>query len=332
MVTTQFYSVAQSGQDFSGSDYVIGGTQDNGSYALIDSNQNLTSGTETTGGDGAESVFDQVGGHYMINNYVYNDAIARTEFDPSGNQGATTDLNALLPAIPNNEGEFINPGALDSNQDVYFCNAGNALRVITGLKRGEAPATFPNPNIVNPPDDDDWITTIEVSRHTTESSTVFVGLKSGKVRKITQANQNPGYTVQAGNLHTQAGSVSDIHLGDSEDEIYVTYYNYGINNNIIYTNDQFATAAVNKEGDFPDIPVFSILNNPYESEEVIIGTELGVWRTTNFSGGSPSWSQSYNGMSDVAVYDMDFRGESADDNRVVAASYGRGLYSSSLWI
>ena len=56
---------------FFGSDYVIGGTQDNGSYALIDSVQNLTSGTETTGGDGAESD-DQVGGHYMINNYIYN--------------------------------------------------------------------------------------------------------------------------------------------------------------------------------------------------------------------------------------------------------------------
>ena len=328
MVTTQFYSVAQSGQDFSGSDYVIGGTQDNGSYALIDSNQNLTSGTETTGGDGAESVFDQVGGHYMINNYTYNDAIARTEFDPSGNQGATTDLTTLL-SIPSNEGKFINPGALDSNQDVYFCNAGNSLRVITDLKRGGTPQTFLIPNIVNPANPNDWITTIEVSRHTTESSTVFVGLKSGKVRKITQANQNPGYSVQAGNLHSQAGSVSDIHLGDSENEIYVTYYNYGINNNIIYTDDQFATPAVNKEGGFPDIPVFTILNNPYESEEVIIGTELGVWRTTNFSAGSPSWSQSYNGMSDVAVYDMDFRGESADDNRVVAASYGRGLYSSS---
>ena len=330
MITTQFYSVAQSGLDFAGNDYVIGGTQDNGSYALINSSNNNTAGTETTGGDGAESVFDQVGGHYMINNYIYNNSIQRTEFDAGGNQGATADLSdASVLNLPVGEGQFINPGALDSYQDVYFCNAGNALRVITGLERGATPATFTIPNIVNPPDANDWITTIEVSRHTTESSTVFVGLKSGKVRKITQANQNPGYTVQAGNLHIQPGSVSDIHLGDSEDEIYVTYYNYGINNNIIYTDDQFATAAVNKEGNFPDIPVFSILNNPYENGEVIIGTELGVWRTTNFNGGSPSWTQSYNGMSDVAVYDMDFRGESADNNRVVAASYGRGLYSSS---
>ena len=93
MITTQFYSVAQSGLDFAGNDYVIGGTQDNGSYALIDSSNNKTAGTETTGGDGAESVFDQVGGHYMINNYIYNNSIQRTEFDASGNQGATTDLS-----------------------------------------------------------------------------------------------------------------------------------------------------------------------------------------------------------------------------------------------
>ena len=78
-----------------------------------------------------------------------------------------------------------------------MCIRDSALRVITGLERGATPATFTIPNIVNPPDANDWITTIEVSRHTTESSTVFVGLKSGKVRKITQANQNPGYTVQA---------------------------------------------------------------------------------------------------------------------------------------
>ena len=43
MITTQFYTVAQSGLDFPGNDYIIGGTQDNGSYALINSvkNQNL---------------------------------------------------------------------------------------------------------------------------------------------------------------------------------------------------------------------------------------------------------------------------------------------------
>ena len=112
------------------------------------------------------------------------------------------------------------------------------------------------PNIATG-DADNYISTIEVSRHTTESSTVFVGLKKWKGKKITNANQNGGYTIQAV-LHRQPGSsVSDIHLGDTEDEIYVTYYNYGINNNIIYTETNLQLLTVSKK-EFPDIPVYSV--------------------------------------------------------------------------
>ena len=324
MITTQFYTVAQSPIDFAGSDYVVGGTQDNGSYALVNSNKNKTSGTFLYGGDGAETVFDQVGSDYLLTNYTYNDAINRIGFNVGGVADSSTDLTSSL-GISSDEGSFINPGALDSNQDVYFANAGNNIRVITGLERGGTPATFLITGVTG---GSDYITTLEVSRHTTDTSTLFVGLRSGVVKKITNANNSGGYVI-SGNLHSQAGSVSDIHVGSSENELFVTFYNYGINNNVIYTQDQFATAGVNKEGNLPNIPVYSILNNPYESEEAVIGTELGVWRTSNFTAGSPTWTQSWNGMSDVAVFDMDFRGDSADNNRVVAASYGRGVYSGS---
>ena len=324
MITTQFYTVAQSPIGFAGSDYVIGGTQDNGSYALVNSNKNKTSGTFLYGGDGAETVFDQVGGDYLLTNYIFNDAINRIGFNVGGVVDSSTNLTTAL-GIPDDEGSFINPGALDSNQDVYFANVGNNIRVITGLERGGTPATFLITGVTG---GSDYVTTLEVSRHTTDTSTLFVGLRSGVVKKITNANNSGSYAI-SGNLHSQAGSVSDIHVGSSENELFVTFYNYGINNNVIYTQDQFATAGVNKEGNLPNIPVYSILNNPYESEEVVIGTELGVWRTSNFTAGSPTWTQSWNGMSDVAVFDMDFRGDSADNNRVVAASYGRGVYSGS---
>ena len=76
------------------------------------------------------------------------------------------------------------------------------------------------------------------------------------------------------NVHDQVGSISDVHIGETEDDIYVTYYNYGINGNIMYSDDGGANWS-NKEGDLPDIPVFSILHNPYEEDEVIVGTELG---------------------------------------------------------
>ena len=72
----------------------------------------------------------------------------------------------------------------------------------------------------------------------------------------------------------------------------------------------------------------TILNNPFEDGEVIVGTDLGVWRTANFSAPNPNWTTAFVGMQDVAVRDLDYRGVSALDNRVLAASYGRGVYVS----
>ena len=156
-------------------------------------------------------------------------------------------------------------------------------------------------------------------------------MKSGEVKKITNAQSLALHTITS--VYSQLGSVSDIQFGDNEDEIYLTYYNYGLNaannSNIRYTNDGFdGGLSSNKEGDLPDIPVLTILNNPFEDGEVIVGTDLGVWRTANFSAPNPNWTSAYVGMQDVAVRDLDYRGVSALDNRVLAASYGRGVYVS----
>jgi len=328
MITLQFYTATQSPPDFAGNDYAIGGTQDNGTWSVQNSNLNKTDGAEVQDGDGAATEFDQVGGHYFISNYTYNNTIKRTQFDASGTQsGPAAELFGVID-IPDNEGDFINPGTLDSNQDVYFsCGGMGKIRVITGLERGGTPATF---LITGIDSGNSHATTLKVSPYTTDSSTLFVGTSSGKILQITNANNSGTYAISE--IYDQAGSVSDIHFGATEDEIYLTYFNYGLNSgtnsNIRYINTALET-SFSKEGDLPDLPVLSILHNPYVSNEVIVGTELGVWRTTNFNDLNPNWVQSYNGMSDVPVRDMDFRGTSALDNRVIAASYGRGLYVGS---
>ena len=337
-ITTQFYRVAQTPDDFAGTDLVFGGTQDNGTYQLSNPGQSLTGASVVTSGDGAATFFDQEGGSYMISNYIYNNSITRFDYDASGNRlpGFGTDLSAADQLnLPSNEGSFINPAALDSYNDVYFSNGGNQdrtvnpavaknayIRVITDLDG--TPSTF---TIENVGTNTDYITALEVSRHTTNTTTLFIGLRSGELKKITNAGTSGGASIPT-SVHNQVGSISDIHIGESEDDIYLTYYNYGINGNIQYSSDG-GTSFSNKEGDLPDIPVFSILHNPYEEDEVIVGTELGVWKTDNFTSASPNWTVADEGMSDVAVYDMVFRGPTAVNNRVVAATYGRGIYVGS---
>ena len=164
---------------------------------------------------------------------------------------------------------------------------------------------------------------LTVSPHTTNQSNLFIGLKNGKLIKISGTTNtfpnNPVWTDITGTNFV--GSVSDIELGTNENEIFVTMHNYGVQN-IWYTSDGGANWSA-KEGNLPDIPVKTILQNPLRLEEVIIGTELGVWRTDDFFAASPNWIQSYNGMSNVKVTDLDLR----DDNVVFAATYGRGLFS-----
>ena len=71
------------------------------------------------------------------------------------------------------------------------------------------------------------------------------------------------------------------------------------------------------------MPVKTILQNPLKIDEVVIGTELGVWYTEDFSSDSPTWKSAFNGMSNVKVLDFDLR----NDNTIYAATYGRGVFS-----
>ena len=49
-----------------------------------------------------------------------------------------------------------------------------------------------------------------------------------------------------------------------------------------------------------------MLQNPLNRNEAILATQLGVWSTSNFNDANPTWSQAYNGMSDVSVTSLDY--------------------------
>ena len=162
-----------------------------------------------------------------------------------------------------------------------------------------------------------------VSKYTTASTTLLVGTRAGKLYRLTTANTTAAWTDLSSNAFV--GTISDIEYGASNDEIFVTMSNYNVTS-IWYTSNGTAVTPtwINKEGNFPDIPVRCILQNPLlPTTEVIVGSDLGVWYTNNFNAASPIWRQSYNGMRNVKVTDLDLR----NDNTVFAATYGRGIFS-----
>ncbi len=315
---TQFYSVGvaptgATGGNLSG-DYFAAGAQDNGTqyFASVSAGQNAS--VESQGGDGAYTMFDQGADKYYISNYIYNGNINRRT--TGGNVKQINSESA-------ENGAFICPMVLDSNRDALYSDysTGTTYQIRRYLNVGLTgilgKAIITNALLTSPP------TAFAVSKYTTTSTTLLVGTRLGKLLRVTNANTNShAWSDITG--PSFVGSISDVEYGMNETQIFVTMHNYGVVS-IWYSSDSGATWQ-NKEGDFPDIPVKSILLNPLNTNEVAIGTELGVWFTNDFATAAPHWRQSYNGMRNVKVTDLDLR----NDNTVFAATYGRGIFSGML--
>ena len=128
------------------------------------------------------------------------------------------------------------------------------------------------------------------------------------------------------------GSVSSVRLGETANDLFVTIHNYGVTS--VWYSSNAGSSWSSKEGNLPDIPVRDILQNPLNTEEAILATQLGVWSTANFSASSPTWVQSYNGMSDVSVTAFDYWPINGDDNnnQIIASTYGRGVFTGTFTV
>jgi gliding motility-associated-like protein len=296
-------------------EFFLGGTQDNGSPFFENPTSTINSSVDISGGDGAYCFVDQSDSSYMIVSYVYNNSYYLYNFNLSQWREINDDEEG--------DGDFINQADLDSNLDIMYANGSNDSGIqiyrysdLTSIAaNGSASKTTLSNVLFNSSP-----TALRVSPYTTSSSTLLVGTEEGKLLKVTNANTMGVWSnITNGQF---LGSISDIEFGRNESEILVTFHNYGVSN--VWFSDDGGISWEDKEGNLPDLPVKAILQNPLDRNEVIIGTDLGVWKTANFNESSPNWVQTYNGMSNVKVTDLQLR---AEDNTVLATTFGRGVFT-----
>jgi photosystem II stability/assembly factor-like uncharacterized protein len=309
--TTQFYkgAIGQNGSV----DQILGGAQDNGTNFINGGSAGLNASTRISGGDGGFCFIDK-DGQYLITSFTANNY---TRFNlPNTNTSMTIDND-------NSSGSFINPADLDDNLDILYTNGSSSTGVFvaryTNVKSGTpVRRDLANGLLTATP------TVLKVSPFTTTSTTLLVGTINGSLLKVTGTEKifpNPSWSNISG--PNFVGSISDITFGANEQEIIVTFHNYGVKS--IWFTEDGGTTWQDKEGDFPDIPVKAVKMNPLLNNEVIVGTDLGVWRTDNFKSVNPTWKQSQNGMQNVKVTSFDLR---TADNTVLATTYGRGFFTS----
>lgn len=302
---TQFYAAAI--HPTAGSDYALAGAQDNGTQKF--SIPGFGSTSEATGGDGAYCFIDQSDANYQITSYVYNSYWRSTNGGATWGSRFQTDYNT---------GRFINPADYDDNQDILY-----SARTSTTLNRVSGISSSPSIGSISVSGMSAMASHLRVSPYTTSSTTLFVGTENGTLHKVSNANGSPSSS-NIGSSSFPTANISCVELGANENEILVTFSNYGVSS-VWYSANGGSTWS-NKEGNLPDMPVRWALFNPNNRNEVILATEVGIWSTSNFNSSNPSWSASNSGLARVRVDMLQIRDS---DDEVIAATHGRGLFTSN---
>ena len=305
---SQFYSVAL--HPDAGSEYVLGGTQDNGTWTI--SGTGIQSGNQRVGGDGAFAHIDQVDPNYQFTATTYNTIYRST------NGGTNWSLYANHEdASGGDTGFFINPSTIDGPNKAFYSavDASTILRLNSYTTLADK--TLMNVNLGS------TASAFKVSPHT--DGVLFVGTAGGRVFKITDAHTSTYSATEIGGSG-MSGYVSSIDIGEDDNQILVAISNYGVSSVWETIGGGGANGWIDIEGDLPDMPIRWGLYNKNNFNQVIVATELGTWVSDDVSAASPTWNPSNDGLANVRT-DMLVR--RAADGAMAAGTHGRGMFYST---
>ncbi len=306
--------------------YFLAGAQDNGTQKFTTAGINST--TNATGGDGGFCHIDQTDGQLQIT------ATTGNNYNRSLNGG--TSFASLGGSINNDRGQFINPTDFDDVQNIlyggddpgkYYC-----VTSLTGTPSSLSVNAVAMGNME--------LTAVKVDPFS--PNTIWVGASFGtpglvpKVIKFSNANTASPMAVTIANLGpTPNAAVSSIDVDPANaNHILVTLSNFGVIS--VWESTNGGTSFLSIEGNLPDMPVRWGIFAPANAElngtggglgGILLGTELGVWTTSQINGSSTQWIPNNAGQANVRTDMLKYR---SSDNTVAAATHGRGLFTTTL--
>ena len=301
--TTQFYSTAIHPT----SEYILGGTQDNGTWQLT--NPGIQVGTEVTGGDGGYVHIDQKDPSLQFTSYVYNRVYR------SKNGGNSFQLWYDLDNNGANAGYFINPSVIDDTNKAFY-----ATWSTTQILRQKNYTILTDHDFLDIPLGA-GASAYKVSPYT--SGVLFVGTAGGRIFKITDAHTD-SYSYEDISPSDSNGYVSSIDIGKDDNQILFTQSNYGIESVYETVSGGGSNAWAKVEGDLPDMPVRWGLYNRNNFNQVALATEVGVWVSDDISEGEPVWYPSNDGLANVRVDMLSMN----SNGYISAGTHGRGMFTS----
>lgn len=298
---TQFYAGAIHPEAFS--NYILGGTQDNGSLQL--NSFGVSSARNVWGGDGF---------YCFIDEDEPNIQIVSSQF---GNWGISTNGGGSFDNGAGTNSGFIDPSDYDSESNILYTQTNDGdfyrWRVSTGqVELVDIPGASLNVSCV----------TVDINT----PNRVYFGNGDGRIYRIDDADSDPVAPTQ---LAAITGTISSIDIEDGDpDHLLVTVSNYGVNS--VFESNNGGQSWLSHEGDLPDMPVRWGIFNPNDSKQAMIATEAGVWVTELLNGTSTEWIPPVPGRGTplVSTYMLRLR---RSDKVVLAVTHGRGMFTTDVF-
>ena len=353
-VTTQFYDIAASP-----SGEVMAGAQDNGTIYIDYLGNTIATGTDLRGGDGGYCVISRLEPNVIFSEVQYG-AVSRSLNRGDGFGSVWDSYATSLGMGSEGSSQFIAPYDMWEEQvSVIDSIVVDSVTSIADTFRSVDNKGYmifgANSRIMITPDALDaggiyWYSRTVAGAVSAVSPTsdgdFYIGTTSGNLYIVTglrtatydrPTNTVTGITVRqlrSGSQWpgtTNARYISSIGVDPKNAaHIVVTFGGYGLPNNVFVSNDALASTPVftSAQGDLPNMPVYSSVIDFYDPNNLIVGTDFGVWSSSN---GGTNWIQEVDGgLYNTPIYSLKQRGLYNEDCYVLyVASYGRGMFRST---
>lgn len=336
-VTTQFYGI---GIDHGtmGSNIVLGGLQDQGTYWTNTDDENAD-WVSVRGSDGAHVAVEDGGGAYYISTQYAN--IRRMILDSAGK--SIHSKKVMPPSLPKGSGSgflFVHPFTLDRVADsiMYLPHEGDVWRN-TDLAAADSGDLSSWTMIES---HSGLITAIASSENT--QGLIYFGMSNGKIYRMNEADQKANVAVDVSRTLYGGGYTSCIAIDPNDgDKVMVVFSNYNvvslwytadggdnwesIEGNLQGTRDPGLPDHVYYIGDGPSIRWAEIIPTP-TGNRYFVGTSVGLFSTNLLAGDSTEWIQEgASTIGNVVVDMLDYR---HSDRFLAVGTHGNGIYTTTV--
>jgi len=302
---TQFYH----GAPYPDGTRYLAGAQDNGTLE----------GSDAGGIDGWREVFGGDGGWVAIDpndpNVIYVETQnlgLRKSIDGGANfQDATTGINETSDTVA-----FITPFVMDPSNPQRLWTGGRSMwRTDNGAlswQRASRPLANDSP-----------VSAIAVAP--SNSKRVLAGVMDGRIFRENRAGQ-AGASTRWREAQPREGYVTSLAFDPILARVaYAGYGGFGGEHLWRSENGGASWESIDGEGAsaLPDLPVLSIAVDPADGQRIYVGTELGVFVTTD---GGASWAVENTGFANVVTEALAIREDGFGGRELYAFTHGRGAW------